>query len=185
MPRGGLCAFLAQAADDRVWGCQRQQRVAAGEVGDKGEGHRDRAGVDVVPADVSADDPDVFRLGSLLSLRDVELDLSPPGQRSGGSEHRVGGACPTRPGGPFTLADRAAGVGQGTLYRRFPTRDHLFAAILQDRVDELEMSAQRALGAPDVWQALSAWLKLYDQRDWPSSATCRQGSAHRELIFPP
>src|SRR6267143_2116443 len=31
----------------------------------------------VVPAGTSADDPDVFRLGSLLALRDVELDLLP------------------------------------------------------------------------------------------------------------
>ncbi|MDX6337266.1 MAG: Bacterial regulatory protein tetR family, partial [Streptosporangiaceae bacterium] len=36
---------------------------------------------------------------------------------------------------------RAAGVGKGTLYRRFPTREHLFAAILQGRVDELDASA--------------------------------------------
>ena len=34
-------------------------------------------GAGVVPADASADDPDVFRLGSLLALRDVELDLLP------------------------------------------------------------------------------------------------------------
>src|SRR6266851_5686849 len=31
----------------------------------------------VVPADASAGDPDVFRLGSLLALGDVELDLLP------------------------------------------------------------------------------------------------------------
>jgi hypothetical protein len=30
-------------------------------------------------------------------------------------------------------------------------------------VDELDASAQRALDAPDVWQALSEWLELYDQ----------------------
>ena len=58
---------------------------------------------------------------------------------------------------------RAAGVGKGTLYRRFPTREHLFAAILQDRVDELDSSARRALDAPDAWQALSQWLELYDR----------------------
>jgi len=58
---------------------------------------------------------------------------------------------------------RAAGVGKGTLYRRFPTREHLFAAILQERVDELDASAQRALDAPDVWQILSQWLELYDR----------------------
>jgi AcrR family transcriptional regulator len=64
---------------------------------------------------------------------------------------------------PMEEVARAAGVGKGTLYRRFPTREHLFAAILQERVDELDASARRALGAPDVWRALSEWLELYDQ----------------------
>ena len=64
---------------------------------------------------------------------------------------------------PLEDVARAAGVGKGTLYRRFPTREHLFAAILQERVDELDACAQRALDAPDVWQALSEWLELYDQ----------------------
>ena len=64
---------------------------------------------------------------------------------------------------PMEDVARAAGVGKGTLYRRFPTREHLFAAILQERVDELDASAQRALAAPDVWQALSQWLELYDR----------------------
>jgi AcrR family transcriptional regulator len=58
---------------------------------------------------------------------------------------------------------RAAGVGNGTLYRRLPTREHLFAAILQERVDELDASAQRALDARDVWRALGEWLELYDR----------------------
>jgi AcrR family transcriptional regulator len=64
---------------------------------------------------------------------------------------------------PMEDVARAAGVGKGTLYRRFPTREHLFAAILQDRVNELDASAQRALGAPDVWRALTEWLELYDR----------------------
>jgi AcrR family transcriptional regulator len=64
---------------------------------------------------------------------------------------------------PMEDVARAAGVGQGTLYRRFPTREHLFAAILQDRVDELDASAQRALGASDAWTALREWLELYDR----------------------
>ena len=64
---------------------------------------------------------------------------------------------------PMEEVARAAGVGKGTLYRRFPTREHLFAAILQERVDALDASAQRALDAPDVWRALSDWLELYDQ----------------------
>jgi AcrR family transcriptional regulator len=40
--------------------------------------------------------------------------------------------------------------GSGSLYRRFPTREHLFAAILQERVDELDASARRALAATDM-----------------------------------
>jgi AcrR family transcriptional regulator len=70
---------------------------------------------------------------------------------------------------PMEDVARAAGVGKGTLYRRFPTREHLFAAILQDRVDELSASAERALDAPDAWRALSEWLELYDRcaTDYP------------------
>src|SRR5260370_31162328 len=64
---------------------------------------------------------------------------------------------------PMEDVARAAGVGKGTLYRRFPTREHLFAAILQDTVDELDASAQRAVDAPDAWSALSQWLELDDQ----------------------
>jgi AcrR family transcriptional regulator len=64
---------------------------------------------------------------------------------------------------PDLDSERAAGVGKGTLYRRFPTREHLFAAILQDRVDELDASAQRALDVRDVWRAFSEWLELYDR----------------------
>jgi AcrR family transcriptional regulator len=41
-------------------------------------------------------------------------------------------------------------VGQGTLYRRFPTREHLFAAILQERVAELDVAARRLLDARDA-----------------------------------
>src|ERR1700759_1439151 len=64
---------------------------------------------------------------------------------------------------PMEDVARAAGVGKGTLYRRFPPREHLFAAILQDRVDELDASAQRALDAQDVWRALSQWLGAWDR----------------------
>jgi AcrR family transcriptional regulator len=64
---------------------------------------------------------------------------------------------------PFEDVARAAGVGRGSLYRHFPTRDHLFVAILQERVDFLEAKAGELLGAPDAWQALSEWLRLFDQ----------------------
>ncbi|HEY2564835.1 MAG TPA: helix-turn-helix domain-containing protein [Acidimicrobiales bacterium] len=64
---------------------------------------------------------------------------------------------------PLEDIGREAGVGRGTLYRHFPTREHLFAAIMKERVDFLEATAQRLLGAPDAWEALTEWLSLYDQ----------------------
>src|SRR6476660_6141198 len=64
---------------------------------------------------------------------------------------------------PFEDIARDAGVGRGTLYRHFPTRDHLFVAILQERVDFLDAKAREFLDAPDAWQALAEWLRLFDQ----------------------
>jgi AcrR family transcriptional regulator len=64
---------------------------------------------------------------------------------------------------PFEDVAAEAGVGRGTLYRHFPTRDYLFVAILQERVDFLDAKARALLNAPDAWQALSEWLRLYDQ----------------------
>src|SRR5437879_13557082 len=64
---------------------------------------------------------------------------------------------------PFENVAREAGVVQGTLYRHFPTRDHLLVAILQERVDFLDAKARELLDALDAWEALSEWLRLFDQ----------------------
>lgn len=64
---------------------------------------------------------------------------------------------------PFEEVARKAGVGQGTLYRHFPTREHLFAAILSERVGLLESQARDLLDCADVGQALREWLDLYDR----------------------
>src|SRR3954451_8779052 len=64
---------------------------------------------------------------------------------------------------PFEDVAREAGVGRRTLYRHFQTRDHLFVAILQERVDLLDAKARELLDSPNAWQALSEWLRLFDQ----------------------
>jgi AcrR family transcriptional regulator len=64
---------------------------------------------------------------------------------------------------PLEDVGREAGVGRGTLYRHFPTREHLFAAIMQERVDDLDTRAKQLLDAPDAWSALTEWLRLYDR----------------------
>jgi AcrR family transcriptional regulator len=99
-----------------------------------------------------------------MTVRSVKL-MRADAQRNHDAILAAARAVFARAGADAPIEDvaRAAGVGKGTLYRRFPTREHLFAAILQDRVDELDASAQRALDAPDVWRALSEWLELYDR----------------------
>jgi AcrR family transcriptional regulator len=64
---------------------------------------------------------------------------------------------------PMEEVAKKAGVGQGTLYRHFPSREHLFVAIMKDRVDLLDTQARALLDAPDTWQALTEWLRLYDR----------------------
>jgi AcrR family transcriptional regulator len=70
---------------------------------------------------------------------------------------------------PLDEVTRQAGVGRGTLYRHFPTREHLFVAIMSERVEELDRRARDLLAAPDASAALVEWLRLYDQSatDYP------------------
>ncbi len=67
-----------------------------------------------------------------------------------------------------------AGLGKGTLYRHFPTREHLVAALLQERFDALTMDAQFLLDDDDPLDAVDRWLRNYDR--YPISA--RGLSAH-------
>ena len=56
------------------------------------------------------------------------------------------------------IADHA-GVGVGTVYRRFPNKDLLIDALLEDRLAELVAMAERAQEEDDPWQALTGFLE--------------------------
>jgi AcrR family transcriptional regulator len=60
-----------------------------------------------------------------------------------------------------TLDDvaRAAGVGVGTVYRRFPDKEALIEELFRDRVDALVELAEQALTEPDPWQAFVSYLE--------------------------
>jgi AcrR family transcriptional regulator len=55
---------------------------------------------------------------------------------------------------------RRAGVGIGTLYRHFPTREALLEALLETNFEQLRMRAESLLDATDLapHDALLAWL---------------------------
>lgn len=57
---------------------------------------------------------------------------------------------------------KRAGVGPGTLYRRFPTRQHLLDAVFHERIVRLRDEAARlAAEEPDPDAALEAWLRAF------------------------
>jgi AcrR family transcriptional regulator len=53
---------------------------------------------------------------------------------------------------------RRAGVGKGTLYRRFPTKEALVQAIVDDRLDELEGVSRRCSEEADAGEAFHRML---------------------------
>src|ERR1700733_1861586 len=53
---------------------------------------------------------------------------------------------------------RQAGVGQGTLYRHFPTREDLLAEVYREDVGELVAAAPALLADHEPITALARWL---------------------------
>ncbi len=64
-------------------------------------------------------------------------------------------------GGPNASLEavaKQAGVGIGTLYRHFPTREDLFHAVFSREVEQLIAALERLEGASDPIEALRGWL---------------------------
>lgn len=56
---------------------------------------------------------------------------------------------------------RQAGVGPGTLYRHFPTRDTLIEAVYRSEVEKLAAAADGFAGSMPPIEALRAWMLLF------------------------
>jgi len=69
----------------------------------------------------------------------------------------------TRSGANASLDDIAkdAGVGAGTLYRHFPTRDALIEAVYRTEVERLAAAEQRFAAEMSPVAALRAWMLLF------------------------
>jgi AcrR family transcriptional regulator len=55
---------------------------------------------------------------------------------------------------------RAANVGVGTVYRHFPTKDQLIAAIAGEHFERLADRAREDLERPDAWDGLSDFIRF-------------------------
>ncbi|WP_242900842.1 TetR/AcrR family transcriptional regulator [Actinomadura terrae] len=65
-------------------------------------------------------------------------------------------------GADASVADiaRRAGVGKGTLFRHFPTKDDLISAIILHRLNGLSEAGERLLDRPDAGGALLEFLTV-------------------------
>lgn len=70
---------------------------------------------------------------------------------------------------------RMAGVGVGTVYRHFPTKEALVAALTVSLFEQVLASAERALEIEDPWEALTAAL-------WEGVAVLSADKAFTEII---
>jgi AcrR family transcriptional regulator len=67
---------------------------------------------------------------------------------------------------------RGAGVGAGTVYRHFPTKEALFEAVVLDRIGELVEEAAALSDDPDPGRAFSSFVELL----------AREGARKRDLV---
>ena len=80
--------------------------------------------------------------------------------------------------GPDVTIDeiaRRAGVGHGTVFRRFPTKDALRAAVIRVRLDELLATAKALLEEPDAGAAVERFV-------WEVADSCLRDRALFEGI---
>jgi AcrR family transcriptional regulator len=69
----------------------------------------------------------------------------------------------TRSGANISLDEVAkqAGIGAGTLYRHFPTRDTLLEAVYRTEVEKLAAAERKLAEAMSPLEALRAWMLLF------------------------
>lgn len=60
---------------------------------------------------------------------------------------------------PLEAIASEAGVGIATLYRRFPTREALLAAVIEEELDLYLTAVDAALAASDPWVGFSAFVE--------------------------
>lgn len=54
---------------------------------------------------------------------------------------------------------RRAGIGVGTVYRRFPERSELVQALFESRIEEMVAIAEESASQPDPWDGLAMFLE--------------------------
>ena len=114
---------------------------------------------------------DGLRLQVILTFFDMPAKRSQPAQRKPRADAErnrerileVAKEAFTRSGANASLDDIAkqAGVGPGTLYRHFPTREELLQAVYRSELEKLAAAEQKFAQTMPPIEALRAWLLFF------------------------
>ena len=77
---------------------------------------------------------------------------------------------------------RAANVGVGTVYRHFPTKDELIAALVGDRFDRLAEKARESLESTEAWEGFADFIRFAAQIQADDRALCEVMGSRPELM---
>jgi AcrR family transcriptional regulator len=77
---------------------------------------------------------------------------------------------------------KAAKVGVGTVYRHFPTKDALIAALVAERFERLAQKARDGLEAGDAWKGLCEFIRFSAQIQADDRGLCEVMGSRPELM---
>ena len=77
---------------------------------------------------------------------------------------------------------RAAKVGVGTVYRHFPTKDHLIAALVAARFERLADEAREGLELADPWEGIAGFIRFAAQIQADDRGLCEVIGSRPELM---
>jgi AcrR family transcriptional regulator len=77
---------------------------------------------------------------------------------------------------------KAANVGVGTVYRHFPTKDDLIAAMAAERFERLAEKAREALEIDDAWEGVADFIRFSAQIQADDRGLCEVMGSRPEVM---
>src|SRR5438045_9358268 len=77
---------------------------------------------------------------------------------------------------------KAAKVGVGTVYRHFPTKDDLIAALVADRFERLAEKAREGLESGDAWEGIAEFIRFSAQIQADDRGLCEVMGSRPEVM---
>jgi len=77
---------------------------------------------------------------------------------------------------------KVAKVGVGTVYRHFPTKDDLIAALVAERFERLAEKAREGLEAADSWEAICDFIRFSAQIQADDRGLCEVMGTRPEVM---